>query len=828
MEIWSPNGRQHQDLPVLPLDRNIPDYVLARRGAISFSSSTGGSTFTSSVPVLQRRGGISFDRTDKNALYIRMLGDVRTRSKPDLGRERRRSSFPDIDYKTFEECDDSPRSNLRSYTHRWKRRRRWLNLSLQTVSLLDEAYSGQARHLLTTVTDWDFDIFMLDKLTNGRSLFHLSIHLFQHHNLIQTFNLDIVKLTQFLSLVEENYNNNPYHNALHAADVTQAMHCFLRERKLGARLKPLEVLSAVVAAITHDLDHPGVNQEFLRKTGNYLATLYNNHSVLEHHHWRGCVALLRTTGLLNHLSLQERQDFECQIQSLILATDISRQNEFVTTFKQYLDKGDLTLHLPASRHFTLQIALKCADVSNPCRTWKVSRRWSERVTDEFHNQGDQERKLKVDIANSCDRYRDTISRIQTGFIQFIVEPLFVQWERFSPTHLARHMINHLQVNKQRWNGALASELAEAEAAAAAVAYAESQPEDVEMSGQAMDPPSYRQAPPPGNADPLPSSPGVESETSSSHRTNSQSDDDPSTFAEVSGSGDIQFEEPGHSNNIPGHSANHSGKWDGTKLCNHIPFVQSPLDTYRAAMTIISLHDSPSTEDILTSIQLDRSDVFHSKLKSLSGPVLSAIVNSSGPTMSAQLVDMGKSVEVLKDGGCARVNGTIGSVCYLQAHNGSNDTSDLHSGHSASSMARSVSSQECSKPDVTAKLDPKADDKLSGSCTSLQPQLSTSRNGIHDRISTWLQNAPFPPSCNSGNAQGCEEGKLGRWTDISNGQAGAGLEGNIPKAHIAYSSSHEQLNSTLPIGATSCRKNSDDSCLSDDIKMETDNSAEDEQ
>ncbi|XP_078700678.1 high affinity 3',5'-cyclic-AMP phosphodiesterase 7A-like isoform X1 [Branchiostoma floridae x Branchiostoma belcheri] len=820
MEIWSPNGRQRQDLPVLPLDRNIPDYVLARRGAISFSSSTGGSTFTSSVPVLQRRGGISFDRTDKNALYIRMLGDVRTRSKPDLGRERRRSSFPDIDYKTFEECDDSPRSNLRSYTHRWKRRRRWLNLSLQTVSLLDEAYSGQARHLLTTVTDWDFDIFMLDKLTNGRSLFHLSIHLFQHHNLIQTFNLDIVKLTQFLSLVEENYNNNPYHNALHAADVTQAMHCFLRERKLGARLTPLEVLSAVVAAITHDLDHPGVNQEFLRKTGNYLATLYNNHSVLEHHHWRGCVALLRTTGLLNHLSLQERQDFECQIQSLILATDISRQNEFVTSFKQYLDKGDLTLHLPASRHFTLQIALKCADVSNPCRTWKVSRRWSERVTDEFHNQGDQERKLKVDIANSCDRYRDTIPRIQTGFIQFIVEPLFVQWERFSPTRLARHMINHLRVNKQRWNGALATELAEAEAAAAAVAFAESQPEDVEMSGQAaMDPPGYRQAPPPGN-DPLPTSPGVESETSSSHRTNSQSDDDPTTFAEVSGSGDIRFEEPGPSNNIPGHSASHSGQWDGTKLCNHIPFVRSPLDTYRAAMTIISLHDAPSTEDILTSIQLDRSDVFHSKLKSLNGPVLSAIVNSSGPTLSARLVDVGSPpVEVLKDGGCARVNGTVGSVCY----NGSSRTTDLHSGHSASPMARTVSSQECSKPDdVTAKLDPKADDKLHhGSC-------ATSRNnGTHDRIATWLQNAPFPPSCNGGSTHpGCVQGKLSRWTDISE----AGFEGNIPKAHIAYSStiSHEQLNSTLPIGATSCRKNSDDSCRSEDVKMDTDSSADDEQ
>lgn len=37
----------------------------------------------------------------------------------------------------------------------------------------------------------------------------------------------------FPGLVEEGYHsNNPYHNAIHAADVTQAMHCFLQEEKV--------------------------------------------------------------------------------------------------------------------------------------------------------------------------------------------------------------------------------------------------------------------------------------------------------------------------------------------------------------------------------------------------------------------------------------------------------------------------------------------------------------------------------------------------------------------------------------------------------------------
>lgn len=88
----------------------------------------------------------------------------------------------------------------------------------------------------------------------------------------------LVNLTRsfpFVAIIEDGYHwRNPYHNAVHAADVTQAMHCFLQESMILDHLTPLEIFCALLAAVTHDLDHPGVNQPFLIATSNHLAALY--------------------------------------------------------------------------------------------------------------------------------------------------------------------------------------------------------------------------------------------------------------------------------------------------------------------------------------------------------------------------------------------------------------------------------------------------------------------------------------------------------------------------------------------------------------------------
>jgi 3'5'-cyclic nucleotide phosphodiesterase len=44
-------------------------------------------------------------------------------------------------------------------------------------------------------------------------------------------------------------------------------------------------------------------------------------------------------------------------------------------------------HSETDRNFALQIALKCADISNPCRVWPLSQRWGQLVCQEFFLQG---------------------------------------------------------------------------------------------------------------------------------------------------------------------------------------------------------------------------------------------------------------------------------------------------------------------------------------------------------------------------------------------------------------------------------------------------------
>lgn len=53
-----------------------------------------------------------------------------------------------------------------------------------------------------------------------------------------------------------------------------------------------------------------------------------------------------------------RQDIEQQLGSLILATDINRQNEFLIRLKSHLDNQDLRLEDARDRHFMLQVSSK--------------------------------------------------------------------------------------------------------------------------------------------------------------------------------------------------------------------------------------------------------------------------------------------------------------------------------------------------------------------------------------------------------------------------------------------------------------------------------------
>lgn len=98
------------------------------------------------------------------------------------------------------------------------------------------------------------------------------------------------------------------------------------------------------------------------------------------------------------------------------------------------------------------MALKCADICNPCRNWELSKQWSEKVTEEFFHQGDIEKKYHLGVSPLCDRQTECIANIQIGFMTYLVEPLFTEWARFSDTRLSQTMLGHVGLNKASWKG----------------------------------------------------------------------------------------------------------------------------------------------------------------------------------------------------------------------------------------------------------------------------------------------------------------------------------------------------------------------------------------
>mmetsp|Transcript_4363 Transcript_4363/g.6771 ORF Transcript_4363/g.6771 Transcript_4363/m.6771 type:complete len:248 (-) Transcript_4363:30-773(-) len=73
-----------------------------------------------------------------------------------------------------------------------------------------------------------------------------------------------------------------------------------------------------------------------------------------------------------------------------------------------------------------------ADISNCAKPNSISVKWSDRVLDEFFQQGDEERKLGLPISPLCDRETTCKAASQKGFIDYIIRPSFEVLEKYVP------------------------------------------------------------------------------------------------------------------------------------------------------------------------------------------------------------------------------------------------------------------------------------------------------------------------------------------------------------------------------------------------------------
>ncbi|XP_049733390.1 cAMP-specific 3',5'-cyclic phosphodiesterase 4C isoform X1 [Elephas maximus indicus] len=289
---------------------------------------------------------------------------------------------------------------------------------------------------LEDTNKWGLDVFRVAELSRNQPLTVIMFSIFQERDLLKTFRIPAGTLITYLLTLESHYHADvAYHNSLHAADVAQSTHVLLATPALEAVFTDLEVLAAIFASAIHDVDHPGVSNQFLINTNSELALMYNDASVLENHHLALGFKLLQTENcdIFQNLSAKQRLSLRRMVIDMVLATDMSKHMNLLADLKTMVETkkvaslGVLLLDNYSDRIQVLQNLVHCADLSNPTKPLPLYRQWTDRIMAEFFQQGDRERETGLDISPMCDKHTASVEKSQVGFIDYIAHPLWETW-----------------------------------------------------------------------------------------------------------------------------------------------------------------------------------------------------------------------------------------------------------------------------------------------------------------------------------------------------------------------------------------------------------------
>ncbi|GAU87405.1 hypothetical protein RvY_00254-2 [Ramazzottius varieornatus] len=274
---------------------------------------------------------------------------------------------------------------------------------------------------LRSIDEWTFDVFALNEASNGQALRYVANEVLTRYDLLTKYKISNYALENYMVAVEAGYSkyNNPYHNLIHAADVTQTMHWFLYQTGLAHWLSDLEIFASLIGAIIHDYEHTGTTNNFHVQSRSNLAMLYNDRSVLENFHLSASFALMQKEehNILANLSKEEYKEFRSLVIDMVLATDMSIHFQQIKNMRTLLGMPE---NIDKSK--ALQLVLHSCDISHPAKPWDLHYKFTLGVLEEFFQQGDREQELGLPFSPLCDRQTTVIAQSQIGFIDFIVEP----------------------------------------------------------------------------------------------------------------------------------------------------------------------------------------------------------------------------------------------------------------------------------------------------------------------------------------------------------------------------------------------------------------------
>ncbi len=276
-------------------------------------------------------------------------------------------------------------------------------------------------------------------------LIDYSVVIFKRYHLLSEFHIKEDALRNFFIEVRQRYNHeNQFHNFKH---VWCVMHLSFQILLRGADkyLKPLDIFAVLVAAICHDMAHPGNSNAFELATESEISKIYadppDETCVLERHHATLTKGLLTNEcgqEMLKGLSKTQKEVFYGQVFSIIMATDMAKHKELVKEAEAYTavvspqcvaaaltkevaveadakingkvvatvtPRSSLRLatkvttplnkHDPESRLRFTRIIVHSADIGAQTQCTKIAGNWVDRCYDEFRSQASKEKTLGI-------------------------------------------------------------------------------------------------------------------------------------------------------------------------------------------------------------------------------------------------------------------------------------------------------------------------------------------------------------------------------------------------------------------------------------------------
>ena len=275
------------------------------------------------------------------------------------------------------------------------------------------------------ITEKEFNIFELKKIIGQSNVLPLIGRV-----ILEAFGLkddkiiNVNKLDNFLNTVSSQYLiTTLYHNNMHGADVTQTICLFFLNSNAEKMFETtvLDLLSIFIAALGHDIGHPGLTNNFHINASTELAITYNDSSCLENFHCCKLFSILKKdeTNIFEKLSISDYKDIRKSKESK-----------------------------KAEQQCILDYFIHSADLAHNTKLFEISLKWVELLSEEFWLQGDKEKSMGLTVSFLCDRKDTNVPSSQVNFIRGFIIPTFEVLINIFPT--LSYTVENANRNMNEW------------------------------------------------------------------------------------------------------------------------------------------------------------------------------------------------------------------------------------------------------------------------------------------------------------------------------------------------------------------------------------------